>query len=184
MRVKTTGASVILAAILAGCATVTTIPVTYTPSSTLTAAGAVEVGNFKYLPAIDGKIKPNQLKNTAIEDIMLDQDVDKYFRDAVFTELRFVGVKVESNSLQLSGEINEFLVDDLGYSVDWTVDARYIIINKPTAKVIYDSDKITRNRTAKFLNPFVALNQQIKANIEALIRDPAFIEAINKYPPS
>jgi hypothetical protein len=184
MRVSTTAAAVILGAILTGCGTVTTAPVIYTPSSTLTATGAVEVGNFKYLPAIDGKLKPNQLKNTAFEDIMLDQNVDKYFRDAVFTELRFVGVKVESNNHRLSGEINEFLVDDLGYSVDWTVDVRYVIINKATAKVVYDSDKITKNRTAKFLNPFVALNQQIKANIEALIQDPAFIEAINKYPPS
>jgi hypothetical protein len=162
---------------LAGC--VSTVPVDYSPSSTLSATGAVQVADFKYLPAINGKVKPNQLRNTAIGAILLDKNIDVFFHNAVFTELRFVGVKVADNNLKLSGEINEFLVDDLGYSVDWTVDVHYVITNSATGAVVYDSDKITKNRTAKFANAFVALNQQIKQNIEDLIKDPAFIKAIN-----
>jgi uncharacterized lipoprotein len=162
---------------LSGC--VNTVPVSYAPSSTLTASGAVDVGDFKYLPAAEGKVKPNQLKNTAVGGIHLDQDISVFYRNAVFTELRFVGVKVASDNVRLIGEIKEFLVDDLGYSVDWTVDVRYIVTNKTTGAVLYDSEKVTKNKTNKFVNALVALNQQMKANIEALIQDPAFTKSIN-----
>lgn len=162
---------------LAGCAG--TAPVTYAPSSTLTATGAVEVTTFAYLPAQTGQVKPNQLRNTALGAIMLDKNIDQFYRDAVFTELRFVGVKVTSDKLKLSGEIKQFLVDDLGYSVDWTTDVHYVVTNKASGAVVYDGEKTTKNNTAKFVNAFGALNEQIKDNIEELIKDPNFIKAIN-----
>ena len=66
----------------------------------------------------------------------------------------------------------------MGYSVDWTVDVDYVV-KDASGKVIYESDKLTKNHTAKFANAFVALNMQIKDNIEALIKDPDFAKAIN-----
>src|SRR5262245_46482829 len=103
-----------------------TVPVNYAPSSTLTAKGSLEVTAFKYMPAINGKMKPNQVRNTALGNVLLDKNVDQFFRDAVFTELRFVGVNIAGTNVKLSGEINEFLIDDLGYSIDWTLDVHYI----------------------------------------------------------
>ena len=177
MKVQAIAAVAALSFVLAGC--VDTVPIEYTPSSTLTASGAVNVADFDYLPAKNGRVRPNQLRNTALGNIKLDKNIDKFFRDAVFTELRFVGVKVGPANVTLRGQINEFLVDDLGYSVDWTVDVRYIVSNSATGAVLYDSDKLTKKRTDKFSNAVGALNQQIKINIEALIQDPAFIKAIS-----
>lgn len=163
--------------LLAGC--VDTVPIDYSPSSTLTATGTVEVADFRYLPALNGRVAANQLRNTAIGDIKLNQNVDKFYRDAVFKELRFVGVRVAGSDVKLTGDIKEFLVDDLGYSVDWTIDVRYVVTNKATNAITYDSEKVTKNNTAKFANAFGALTQQMKFNIEELIKDPAFIKAMN-----
>ena len=174
-KITTVLAVSVMAWALAGC--VATLPTNYAPSSTMTAAGTVNVTEFKYLPSINGKMKPNQLRNSAVGSFMLDKNVDKYFRDAVFTELRFVGVKMGSGNT-LSGEIKEFFVDDLGYSVDWTVDVHYVVADA-SGKTVYDSEKVTKNNTTKFLEPLATLNAQIRQNIELLIKDPDFIKAIN-----
>ena len=135
------------------------------------------MGDFKYQPAIDGKVKPNVIHNTAMGTVLLEKNVDVFFRDALFTELRFVGIKVGTGDRQLTGTIKQFLIDDLGYSVDWTLDVDYIV-KDASGKAIYESDKLTKNHTAKFANAFVALDNQIKDNIEMLVKDPDFIKAI------
>ncbi len=168
--------AVAAALLLSGCAG--TVPVNYAPSSSLSASGSIEVTDFKYMPAVNGKMKPNQVRNTALGTVLLDKNVDQFFRDAVFTELRFVGVKVAGSNKRLSGEINEFLIDDLGYSIDWTLDVHYVVTDM-SGKTIYDSTKTTKNRTAKFTEPLTALNVQLKQNIEALIQDSNFVRAIN-----
>ncbi|MGD0192712.1 MAG: hypothetical protein ABSD74_18390 [Rhizomicrobium sp.] len=177
MKLGLAAAAAALAIALTGCSTAP-IPVDYAPSSTLSASGSVQVADFKYMPAISGKMKPNQIHNTAMGSVLLDKNVDAFYRNAVFTELRFVGVSVGGGNKQLTGTINEFLIDDLGYSVDWTVDVDYVV-KDANGTVLYEADKLTKNHTAKFANAFVALNMQIKSNIEALISDPAFIKAIH-----
>ncbi len=176
MKVYIVAAMAVAGAMLSGC--VSTIPIDYSPSSTLTATGAVQVGNFRYLPAITGKMKPNQIHNTAMGDVLLDKNIDVYFRNALFTELRFVGVKVGTGDKTLTGEIRDFNIDDLGYSVDWTLDVDYKVTDA-SGKTLFEADKTTKNHTAKFINAIGALGLQVKGNIEALIQDPNFIQAIN-----
>ena len=60
-------------------------------------------------------------------EIKIDRDVKVLIRDAVFSELRFVGIKTNDPSKVLSGEIEEFLIDDLGYSIDWTLRIKYLV---------------------------------------------------------
>ena len=181
MKSLTLAAAAAFSLLLTGC--VANAAVDYAPTSSMTAKGAVIVDSFRYLPALDGKVKPNQLKNTALGPIMIDHNVDAYFRDAVFKELRTVGINVADSKRHLGGEIKEFLVDDLGFNVDWTVDVHYVVTNASGATV-YDSEKRVTNRTVKFVNAFQVLNTQIKDNIEELLRDPAFIAAINPPPAS
>ena len=92
-------------------------------------------------------------------------------------ELRFVGVKVGSEGNVLTGEIQEFLIDDLGYSVDWTLRIRYVV-KDAAGQVLFDQVKTTERNTNKFANVFGALNETIKLNAEALLKDPAFAAAI------
>lgn len=169
-------AGAVVAVNLAGCAT-GRLPVNYSPSSVMTAEGRVAVSSFAYLPARDGKVKPFQIRNTAIGSIYVEQDIDVFYKDAVFKELRFVGIKLDSNSLSLGGEIQEFLIDDLGYSVDWTLKVRYMV-TATDGSVKYDQTHTIERNTAKFANVFGALNETIKLNVESLLKDQEFIAAV------
>lgn len=150
----------------------------------MTATGSLSVGDFKYLPAEvppAGKtvMTSNQIRNTAIGNVKIDRDVKVFVRDAVFSELRFVGIKTTENGRLLTGDVEEFLLDDLGWSVDWTLRIKYTVTDTVTNKSLYASVKNIQRRTAKFANIFGALNETIKLNAEELIKDPEFIKAIN-----
>ena len=174
LKKKLVTIAMVAAVVLSGCAT--TLPVNYSPSSTMTASGAVAVVPFTYLPATTGEVEPNQIRNTALGSAMFDQNIDVLIRDAVFKELRFVGIDVNDQETKLSGEIQEFLIDDLGYSVDWTLRIKYIVTD--SSGTTYESVKETKRNTNKFVNIFGSLNETIKLNVEDLLKDPAFVESI------
>jgi uncharacterized lipoprotein len=174
-KIKLFTISIIIALSLSGC--VTTLPVNYAPSSTMTVTGTVGVTDFSYLPATSGKVKPNQIRNTAMGNAYFEQNIDSLVRDAVFKEMRFVGINVNNQERKLSGVIEEFLIDDLGYSVDWTLRIKYKIID--ASGTTYESTKEIKRKTNKFANIFGALNETIKLNVEEALKDPAFISAIH-----
>jgi uncharacterized lipoprotein len=166
---------------LAGCAG-GPVPVNYAPSSVKTATGALTVGDFRYLPSEAGATKqvaPNVIRNTAIGTIGIDREVRTFVRDAVFSELRFVGIKTNDPHRVLTGEIEEFLADDLGFNVDWTLRTKYTLRDSASNQTIFEAVKSTQRRTAKFANPFGALNETVKLNVEQLLDDPEFLKAIN-----
>ncbi len=165
----------IFGVLFAGACQAQKLPLSYAPSSALLAKGLVEVGPFTYDPASTGKVGPNQVRNTALGDVELDVPVAQYYREALQQELRLTGVTLGGGNRVLTGEIKEFFIDDLGYSIDWTLDVRFMIKDKSGA-VLYDAEKVVKNHTEKYLAPF---NKQIRQSIEALIADPAFISAIN-----
>lgn len=170
------GIMVIAAALLAGCGG-GKLPLNYSPSSVMTVGGSATVGSFRYAPYEQGTVKRNQIRNTAIGSIVFESDVDQFFRDAVFKELRFVGVRLDNPDLVIGGDIEEFLIDDLGYSIDWTLKVRYVVTDK-TGTLRYEDVHTTQRKTAKFANVFGALNETIKFNIEEMMKDPAFLKAI------
>lgn len=175
---------VTLAAIgLTGCGTQPGLTVNYSPSSVKSAQGTLDVGDFTY-SAVDPKsskpIPKNQIRNTAMGEILLDREVSKFVRDGVFSELRFVGMKIAPGSQTLTADIEEFLIDDLGYSIDWTFRIKYALTDTASGKAVYTSTKLIQRKTAKFGNPLGALNETIKLSVEQLIEDPEFIKSVNK----
>ncbi len=84
---------------------------------------------------------------------------------------------MQNDTRKLTGVIEEFLIDDLGYSVDWTVRVKFVVTED--GQVTYDSTKEIIRKTSKFANPFGALNETIKLSIEELVKDATFLEAIN-----
>ncbi len=64
------------------------------------------------------------------------------------------------------------MIDDLGFSVDWTLDIRYVIDG------CYDKTHKIEKKTGKFVNVFGSLNEVIKLNIEMLFADPQFKSCI------
>lgn len=166
--------------LFSGCAT-QPMSLNYAPSSVMTLTGSVSVADFTYLPAANNtNIKPNQIRNTALGTVLFDRNIDIIIKEAVFKELRFVGVKLDNQNRHLTGEIQEFLIDDLGYSVDWTLRVKYTIKESESGKFVYEAVKNTQRKTSKFGNPFGTLNEIIKANIEDLMKDEAFVGAIKQ----
>lgn len=175
-------ALIAILATLAGCGAQQGLTINYAPSSVKSSHGAVDVSDFVYTavnPKNNEPVAQNQIRNTAIGDIILDRPVAAIVRDAVFTELRFVGIKVASDTRVLTGDVKDFLIDDLGYSIDWTYVVHYVVKDKATGEVVYESTKSVQRKTEKFGNPLGALNETIKLNIEQLIDDPEFVKAIN-----
>jgi uncharacterized lipoprotein len=158
------------------------VPVNYAPSSVMSSKGSTGVAQFTYPPADPGVVNhvdANQIRNTAMGDIHIDREVRVFVRDAVFAELRLTGVKTDDMARLLTGEIQEFLIDDLGYSVDWTLRIKYRLVESSTRRTVFEGVKNTQRKTAKFANPFGALNETIKLNAEALMMDPGFRQAID-----
>ena len=168
------------AMLLTGCAT-HPLPVNYAPSSVKSISGSMSVEPFTYLPAhpSSAKVIPsNVIRNTAMGEVRIDKDVSVFVHDAVFSELRVMGAKMNDTSRVLTGEVEEFLIDDLGYSIDWTLRIKYTLTDAGSKKVIYQSVKDTQRKTAKFANVFGALNETIKINAEQLAADSDFIKVI------
>lgn len=157
-----------------GCAEKLTV--NYSPSSTMIVKGNVNVGDFKYYPMQKFDIKPNQIRNTALGSIILEKNINEFFKDAIFNESRLVGIKVDGKN-KLDGEINDFLIDDLGYSIDWTLDVKYNVMKD--GKLCYSKNKVLQKNTSKFINFFGTLNEIVKLNIEQLFNDKEFVKCIN-----
>lgn len=174
---------VVVAAVgLVGCGTPTGLTVDYSPSSIKTAQGNVNVGDFTYSAVNPKTSKPmpqNVIRNTAMGEIKLDRDVSKFVRDAVFTELRFIGLKIVPDGKVLTGDVQEFFIDDLGYSIDWTYRVKYTLKDQASGSVIYTSVKNIQRNTNKFGNPIGVLKENIKMSVEELLEDPEFMKAIN-----
>jgi len=159
-----------------GC---TKIPLSYLPSSVNKVSGSLSISNFKYLPAETGEVKPFQIRNTALGKLKFDKNIDIYFRESVSMELRLAGVMLDNKTRVLNGEIEDFLVDDLSYDADWTLNVHYLIKDLQTGDIVYSSTKTTQCKASKLMNVSSALNDIIKLNIEELMKDEAFIKAIN-----
>jgi uncharacterized lipoprotein len=159
-----------------GCAR---IPLSYLPSSVNKISGSVSISNFKYFPAETGKVKPFQIHNTALGKLKFDKNIDIYFRESVSMELRFAGVKLDNKTRVLNGEIEDLLIDDLSYNADWSLIVHYLIKDLQTGDIVYSSTKSTQCKASKLMNVNSALNEIIKLNIEELMKDEAFIKAIN-----
>ncbi|WP_156904911.1 hypothetical protein [Ferrimonas senticii] len=164
--------------LLTGCASAP-LTLSYSPSSMLSVEGNAKVGDFKYLPGLyDQDVKPNQIKNTALGNIIFEKNIDEYFEKAVFTESRFVGINIADSGSVISGNINQFLIDDLGYQIDWTLDVSYLVKGTDKSEC-YSKNQVIRKSSEKFGNVFGALNDVMRLNIEKAFSDPDFVKCIN-----
>ena len=95
---------------------------------------------------------------------------------------RFVGIKVDDKTREVGGEVIDFLIDDLGFNVDWQLKVRYVVKDSQSGTILYDANKETQRRTAKLINVFAGLNETIKSNIDELFKDESFMNAIKPAP--
>lgn len=98
----------LLAVICSG--STTPLAVNYAPSSALTADGQINLGAFHYQPATAGRLRPNQIENTAWQKVILGMDIAVLFREAVIKEFRFAGLHETTAAATLSADIITFRV--------------------------------------------------------------------------
>lgn len=166
---------VFLVVFFAGCSP--KFPISYSPSSTMILKGEVNIGDFEYLPIQKFKVKENQVRNKApIGSILFEKNIDQYFRDALFNESRLVGISINSDKNILTGQINDFLIDEIGFSIDWTLDVKYDL--KKDGILCFSKVKVVSRNTEKFVGGFISLNEVIKLNIEELFKDEDFRKCI------
>lgn len=168
------GVAIIASVFLCGCAA--TIPVTYTAQNFERYQGRASIGTFTYVPADHGKVKPNQIQNTAAGDAFVTVNIAEYVQRSTALELEKTGfVLDDSNPLQVSGDVLEFKADDLGYSVTWTYSIRYKITRKSDSKILLDKVYVADpKKTGKFGLPSdytSAVNEMILAGYDKFIRD-------------
>ncbi|KAF1006324.1 MAG: hypothetical protein GAK28_02635 [Luteibacter sp.] len=166
-----------LCVVLGGCAA--PLALNYAPSSTMTVKGVEKVGDFEYMPAKNGKVTPNEIHNTAAGHVYFEKPIAEYFHNALFVESRFVGIDTGGTYPLLHGSIDEFLIDDLGFSIDWTLNVTYVLDNADGSVCYHKQQKHSRH-TSKFTPGagFAILNEVMKSNIELLFKDPEFVACI------
>ena len=115
----------------------------YVPQNTMryNNQNVVEVSRFTYEPVAALGMKPNQLQNTAVGSIYTSRNVADLVRDATMRELEKTGLVLRNNAdTAIAGDVLEFKLDDLGYTVHWTYAIRYKIINKQTNETVFSRE--------------------------------------------
>lgn len=174
--------TLIVGVIFSGCVAKPKIALEYRPASVLELEGRVSVNNFGYLPK-EG-VTQKQIPNTALGDgLFLDDPIGVFFSNAVRREFRQSGLSIKTGSCELDGEVNELLIDDLGFTVDLITDVRYILYNKDK-KVLMDNTYNTKlDGLSKFVQAsvlFQNLNKMFSKNIESFMKDPQFVKSLEK----
>lgn len=157
-----------------GCAA-TTIPVNYSAQNFVRYAGKAEIGNFTYAPSevyvsvgtgttvisnsrraepsrkLATKVAPNQLQNTAIDNVYIGVNVADLVKRATALELEKTGFVIGDSNIQVSGDVLEFKANDLGYNVDWTYSIRYKLTDKSSGLELFSKIYIAEpKKTGKF----------------------------------
>lgn len=172
-------AAALLAVGLSGCAE-TRLTLPYSPTSTEELKGKVYVNDFSYHP--QGNVAQDQIRNTAMGTILLTEPVGRFTADAVRREFRQSGLSLKADgNCYLDGEINDFALDDLGYSVTYITDFRYLLKTKPDNKILADTDKTVKFNSSKMVGASLIManiNKAVADNIAQLLIDPSFVKAV------
>jgi uncharacterized lipoprotein len=165
---------------LGACSTTMTLP-PYTPVTTAELAGATRVREFKYFPK--SKVPDDLIHTTASETLHVTDSVPDYYTNAVRREFRQAGLSLKPESkCKLDGEINDFTIDDIGFSIDWISDVRYILYDA-NDKPLLDTTYQTKFNTDKVAGGLASVNKMISDNVGQLIADPAFVKALSERCP-
>lgn len=168
--------------ILIGCSSTLIIP-SYFPKNYTNFSGKVIIGDFLYEPFMIGKVKSNQIQNTAIGETLLSSDVSNIVKIGTELELKKTGITFDSGNLKLTGIIKEFKLDDLGLGVDFTYIINYKLIDINTSNVLLDKEYLgdkMRGTNAVPIDLPNAVNDMIASGYNKFITDPDVRKILEK----
>ena len=165
-----------LLVISTGCSA--TIPIgAYIPQNHVRLSGEIAVGDFSYQPFLDQKVqKANQFQNTAAGEIYAGLEIAELVKRGTALELEKTNVLLNENSYyQLNGNVLEFKLDDLGYSIDWTYKIKYSIVEQKTGAVVFENTYEPPAKTSGKFNAAADYEQHVNMMIgqgyEMFIKD-------------
>ena len=171
----------LMAVLLVGCGT---LPVSqYVPQNYTRYSGSVELGAFTYLPATEGKVRSNQVQNTAVGQILVATDIAQIAHRGTALELEKTGIDLKSSNVLLSGDVKKMMFDDLGFSVTIEYEIEYTFSSKngdTLLKKIYKSDP---KRIGKFgmANDYGnVVNEMVSSAYTKFINDPDVKKILQK----
>jgi len=162
---------------ITGCATKPVV-INYAPSSLLEKTGKVIVSKIDYIPFNKKVVEINQIQTTALGSFHIESEIGRFVEDALKLEFKFVGIDIRSKDAPiLTGSINKFYYDDLGFNADLSLEISYILRkhNKDCFLKTISSFK----SSPKFANPTGIVAEVIKKNIESLLSEDGFNNCIN-----
>jgi len=172
--------TVLLCLFAAGCSPVM-VSLPYNPATTAEINANIEVDKFEYQPS-KPEIKQNQIRTTAMGTTLLTENVDDFFTNAVKREFRQAGISLKPGAkCKVAGEVNDFAVDDLGYSATYITNVHYSVMNSNGA-ILYDNIEEVKFNTSKFVVAqviYANLNKVISDNINKLLTNPDFINVVS-----
>lgn len=168
-------ATAVMPIAMAGCSG--TIPSHYTPSNYVKVSGRAGIGDFTYRAELEGKAAPNQLENTAAGTVYISENVVDLVRRATALELDRSGVDRDPGAgIVVGGDVLEFKLDDLGYSVDWYYTIRYRIHEEGNPVPLFQREyTVPKKTTGKFGQPSAytdSVNAMVREAYEAFAADP------------
>ena len=78
---------------------------------------------------------------------------------------------LDSSKGTLTGDIQELIADDLGFSVDWTLKAKVELKDK-SGKLLASKDLMVKKSFEKFSGFQTAMNMVLKEAFEQMMADP------------
>lgn len=155
--------------------------------------GGVSVSTFKYIPAArdwdgvpptyipppeDMTVKPYEIINTGIGNVFLKRDVEPLYRETIANELRLAGVDVERKGLSLGGEIQALFVEEHDKTIDWTLQATYVV-KTDAGGIRFRMANVSQRQTAKEIDMDEAVKRLIEVNVRQILQDDGFRNAIS-----
>ena len=162
--------------LVAGAATAATpVTILYHPRSVVELRGQAEVEPFGYRPE-NPKHKDNQIPNTAIGNIYLNQPIGEFIADGVRQELRTSGVSLEPGGhCRIAGEVKAIKIADLGFDAHFSLSVHYRLLASD-GQPLFETDEDTLFMASKFGGVEVSVSLMFSKNINAMIGAAEFMK--------
>jgi len=142
-------AVLVVSLMLSACST--TLPINYVPSTSVRGTSPVKVSAFRYLPAEQQLVAPNQFQKypVSIGEIYLGEDVSHLVESAVRKELSYAGYQLnDSADVIVSGDVSRFYYDWTGFvEVNFEVGIAFRVTKN--GKVALESTTFSHQKAPK-----------------------------------
>lgn len=170
----------ILAVLSLGACGAATVPLSYQPQTFMKLSNSrIHVGDFDYKAALDGEVDSNQIATSAFGSIKLPVDVADYVKRATALELERAGLDIHpAGGVIITGRVEQFRVNDLGFSADWYYSVTYTVTK--AGRILHNKRyDPPRRETGKFglaSDYSSTIDGLVRSQIESLIEDLTTIE--------